>query len=286
MNDLSIKLLPKYSANWHCIYYKPMPISEEKLTVAIAIRGVDGLVLVEHLLSQKRLGSMYGKSSRAIFDKIDLCVNSARKTLNDRMSLSNWVAPLAEFEVSEGREALSESLEGIFRQTILMSTSFGSALVEEHAEISNEVDRDVNRWVKRIKKSVRLRHKEIAHLFDQDIYLKSGRIKEKIGFLSANYGADFGKLNPSVKAHLSTRRSAQGKLWQLDQFRESNSMMSPKKVELIIGHPEESVLTTDEINCLNDNIYELEIEAKSREIDVFNTASAEIVADHILSRAL
>ncbi|MCP4488125.1 MAG: hypothetical protein GY820_12515 [Gammaproteobacteria bacterium] len=285
MSNFSMDLLPKYSANWHCVYFKPMPNSDEKLTVAIAIRGMDGIILVEPLLSQKRLNDMFGKSSKAIFSKIDLCVKSARATLEQRITLSNWMAPLTDFEISVGREALSESIEGVYRQAVLMSTSFGASLVEEQSEIIEETDRDINHWVRSIKKSVKLRHEKIGNLFGREIFLKSGKIKEKIGFLSATYGADFGKLNPSVKAHLGTRRAAQSKLWQLDQIRDSKRIDSPKIVELIIGHPNSSSLDSGEMNRLQDNIQELKIEANSRDIKLFSTDSSERVADHILSRA-
>ena len=259
--------LPTYSAVWHSLQIEPIQGSGEKLTIAIAVKGNDGAVNIYKTASRKLFNCLCGdvETADSLYSMIQLSINSAENHLNNRVSLDDWTSPVASIAIGRSVDALGENIEDIFFQSLNLTSILGASSLANKRNPQKEVD--LRTWKKDIKNRVLIKSPAVASCFDFGVTLPGGMINTKIGFLVNNYAADFGILRDSSKTnnYLRQLHVLQGRLWQLDQLRNSNKnnpILNVSNVELLIKSEK------NKDNSIEDLIGELQYEANRRDIPV------------------
>ncbi|MCF6189340.1 MAG: hypothetical protein L3J51_02550 [Cocleimonas sp.] len=260
--------LPAYSALWHSLQIEPIQGSGEKLTIAIAVKGNDGAVNIYNTASKKLFNCLCGDAEIAnkLFSMVQLSISSAENHLNNRISLDDWISPIANISIGRSVDALGENIEDIFFQSLNLTSILGaSSLVSKNR---NKKEIDLRAWKQDVKKRVLMKSPSVASCFDFGVTLPGGMVDTKVGFLVHDYAADFGILRDSNKTrnYLRQLHILQGRLWQLDQLRSSNKnnpILNVNNVELLIKSEK------NKDNSIEDLVGELQYEAKRRDIPVF-----------------
>ena len=260
--------LPSYSALWHSLQIEPIQGSGEKLTIAIAVKGHDGAVNIYKTTSKKLFNCLCGDAEIAnrLFSMVQLSISSAENHLKNRISLDDWISPVANVSVERSVDALGENIEDIFFQSLNLTSILGASSLVRNNRDKKEID--LRAWKQDIKKRVLLKSPSVASCFDFSVTLPGGILDTKVGFLVHNYAADFGILRDSSKTsnYLRQLHILQGRLWQLDQIRSSNRnnpILNVNNVELLIKSEK------NKDNSIEDLVGELQYEAKRRDIPVF-----------------
>lgn len=285
LDNSAFPSLPEYGARWYPLLFKPVADADECLTVAICIRGADGEVCVTSTIESRRLKHFFGDRSLAVGDMINVCLRSARVALEQRVNFDQWIPPIANFVLGDGRDALADNLDDVLIQAARLSTAIGFHLGQiEAATVEEEVTTRRNeKWTRKIRDTMRYKQKALANSFDREVKLTGARFEQKIGFLTPNYAAHFSVFSPGASAVRVAVRVAQSRLWQLDRIRDASSEPSVKHVELVVGHQdfESGLLDDDEVAEVCDALEEVRQEASRRDINLFDASIPEVVVDHL-----
>lgn len=279
MNNVNFPELPSYSARWCPVYMEPIPGSGEKITVFIAVRGVDGAVYVQPVMTSRIRKALSKNISRQMSGTIKICVMSAETHLHQNMDLQSWQPPLSGFSLGKHRDALGDDVEDIMWQAKQLCSFFAFDDLAYSSEAKGIViQKNATKWKDEVKKEVRKVRQEYSDCFDQKVDLQGGHLMKTIGFMLGSYAANFSILGekPSEK-HLS---NIQAKLWQLDQLRDMRSRIdAPGTLEMIVGIPQAS---NDDVNNFREEIC---LEASSRGIEAFMASNPHEAAERLIARA-
>lgn len=275
--------LPKYRGQWQPIYFQPIPYSGELITIAVAVKGVDGNFQVARTVTQKMLTCISGKDkSKNIVELVSVCCRSAENHLKERFSLSSWNPPFSSFSVGSEKEALSIDIDGIVGQATA-SSSFFASFISRSTEAESPV-LSSNEWQKKIRNSMESLNEKSGRYFNYKIPSLNGKFETKVGFYSSEYAANFGVIGAGLKNTVNLLQHFQAKLWQLDQIRDSALLGVPNDFELIIHETSAVISESIKKNTVEEFIDELKQEAARREIGVFNARKPEQVAKHLMDK--
>ncbi len=275
--------LPSYSAKWHSLQIEPIQGSGERLSIAVAIKGNDGAVNVFKTINKKILKCLCvdGNVADNLFSMINLSVASAEHHLINRVSLDDWNSPITNISIGRSVDALGNDINDILFQSLNLTSIIGSS--EQAAKDKFEKVIDLRAWKNSVKEQTVKKAPELKKCFDADITLPGGILDAKVGFLLNDFAIDFGiiKSSSETSQYLRQLHFLQGKLWQLDQLRASNTnnpILKVNKVELIIKSQ------TEADSSIADLIGELQYEAERKEIPVFQKTDTE-TSNYIRQRA-
>lgn len=275
--------LPSYSAKWHSLQIEPIQGSGERLSIAVAIKGNDGAVNVFKTINKRILKCLCVDTNVAnnLFSMINLSIASAEHHLKTRVSLDDWNSPITNVFIGRSVDALGNDINDILFQSLNLTSIIGSS--EQAAKTKLEKIVDLRSWKKSVKEQTILKAPTLKKCFEVGITLPGGIIDAKVGFLLNDFAIDFGivKSSSETPQYLRQLHYLQGKLWQLDQLRASNSnnpILKVNDVELIIKSQKHKD------NSVTDLISELQYEAERKEIPVFQKTDIE-TSNYISQRA-
>lgn len=126
--NMSPPKLPDYEFSWRSIQVEPVPMSGERITLGLIVKGADQTLRVVKLVSADTLCKMYGAEyGGRILDALDVCVESAQKHYKNTSLINQWSAPLGNFHVGEVKSSLAENIEDGIASASVSCSSFAVA---------------------------------------------------------------------------------------------------------------------------------------------------------------
>ena len=282
---MSFPELPSYRFSWRSIQMEPTPVSGERITAGVIVKGEDQDLAAAELLPASHLGKVYGREfARRIADAAGLCIRHASNFYRINPLSTSWTPPLERFFLSDIQSSVAGSMEeGVTRTAVRCSSLSASKEVERIESFGRSRESAPELWRKRVANAVTAERAEFGACFQRSIPI-AGSIPLNFGFLSDRYAAHFDAFGGVKNIRRSLSR-VQGKLWQLDRSREEESLLfRPEVYELLLEKP----IANDakEESALNEFLEELRIEASRRDLGLYATDSAADAATHLIKKAL
>ena len=284
--NMTYPKLPSYRFSWRSLQIEPTPLSGERITAGVIVKGEDQDVVAARLLSASRLSKIYGGEFGArIAEAIGLCVLHARKFYGTNPLSTPWSPPLERFFLGDIQSSVADSThEGVSRAAFRCSSLSASKELERLASISQSRISAPESWRERVTKAVTAEHAEFGPCFRKSILIPGSNIPLNLGFLSDRYAAQFDAVGRIRNIRRSLSR-AQSKLWQLDRLREEESLLfRPEVYELLLEKPIAN--DASESSALNEFLEKLRIEASRRDLGLYATDSPADAARHLIENAL
>ncbi len=277
--------LPSYRFSWRSVRMEPTPLSGERITAGVIVKGDDQDLVAAKLLSASSLAKIYGRDfARRIAEAAAFCVRHAGQFYGMNPLSTAWSPPLERFFLGDVYWSDAESMEeGVSRAAIRCSSLSASEEIERLASLRQSRISAPELWRRRVTSAVTAEHAEFGACFRKCILI-AGRTPLNLGFMSDRYAAQFDAVGGVRNIGRSLSR-VQGKLWQLDQLREEESLLfRPEVYELLLEKP----IANDarEESALSGFLEELRVEASRRGIGLYATESPVDAAKHLIERAL
>ena len=275
--------MPDYSFSWRSLQVEPIPMSGERITIGVILKGDDQALIAARLVPSSKLRKMYGtEMAEGFADALSLCIDRAEKFYARQPLASVWSPPLEGFFLGEQKSSLAENIDDALLNASRYSSSIALAMSLEGAGEPIKPERSAPEdWRKSIFAAVTGRNGELAEYFEQSVTIRGYGLPMKFGFISGKYAAQFDAVSGEKGIQQALVR-AQSKLWQLDRLRDENSLFPPEICELVLRVP---VQSDDCSEALTDLVNELRYEASRRELSVFATDSAVEAADRVIYQA-
>ncbi|MDO9519302.1 MAG: hypothetical protein Q7L19_03690 [Pseudohongiella sp.] len=276
--------IPDYSFSWRSLQIEPIPMSGERITMGLVLKGDDQALIAARLVPSSRLKKMYGlEMGERIADALSLCVDRAEKFYSRQPLAGVWSPPLEGFYLGELKSSLAVNIEDALLIASQYSSSLGLAMSLENTEEPVKPERSAPEdWRLRIYEAVTGRRGELAEFFEQSVSIRGYGLPMKFGFISDNYAAQFDAVYGEKGIQQALIR-AQSKLWQLDRLRDENRLFPLDVCELVLRAPGQE--NGKEGGVFTEFVEELRYEASRRELSVFATDSATEAAAHLIERA-
>ncbi|WP_339856696.1 hypothetical protein [Pseudohongiella acticola] len=276
--------VPDYGFSWRSLQIEPIPMSGERITMGLVLKGDDQALIAARLVPSSRLKKMYGLEMGArIADALSLCVDRAENFYSRQPLSGNWPSPLEGFYLGELKSSLAENIEDALLVASQYSSSISLAMSFENSEEPAKPERSAPEdWRKSIFDAVTGRRGELAEFFEQSVTIRGYGLPMKFGFIAGNYAAQFDAVHGEKGIQQALIR-AQSKLWQLDRLRDESRLFPLETCELVLRAPVQDA--DNENGMFNDFVEELKFEASRRDLAVFATDSAMEAAEHVIERA-
>ena len=282
---MSFPKLPSYRFSWRSIQIEPTPLSDERVTAGVIVKGENEDLVIARVLSASRLRKIYARDfAKRIADAIGLCLYHAKKFYESNPLSTRWSPPLERFFLSDIQSSVAESAEeGVYRAAIRSSSLSASQEIDRLASIREGRVSAPEAWSEKVIEAVTAVRSELGPCFQRSISISGFSIPLKLGFLSDKYAAQFDAVGGIRNIRRSLSR-AQSKLWQLDQLREEESLLfRPKVYELVLEKPVAN--DARESVALNEFLAKLRLEASRRELSLYATESPADAARHLIENA-
>lgn len=276
--------LPDYRFSWRSLQIEPIPMSGERITLGIILKGEDQALLGAKLVAGTRLKKMYGPEfGSSINDALSLCTDYAEKYYKTNPLSNVWAPPLEGFYLGELQSSLAENIEDALLQSAKYCSAFSlAALGKKDAGTTRLETTAPEYWRKLIFEAVTGRRADFASYFDRDVTVRGYGVPLKFGFLSEQYAAQFDAIIEAKNLQHGLVR-AQSKLWQLDRLRDENALFPPEFCELVLQTPK---IRDEKNHCaVQELVEELRYEASKRELAIYATDSPTEAAQHVIDRA-
>lgn len=103
--------------------------SGERLTVGIAAVATNGETIVVPSLTEKQLTCIFGeREAAALFNVIQLTLDSLSESLKESASLDAWEAPFSGLLLGEHRQTVGDTLPSVIQMAMRLSASFSAPL--------------------------------------------------------------------------------------------------------------------------------------------------------------
>lgn len=276
--------LPNYSYSWRSLQVEPVPLSGERITMGVIVKGDDQALIVARLIPLPRLKKIYGpEMSARLFDALSLCINQAEQFYSRKVLAGIWSPPLEGFYVGELKSSLAENIEDALLNASIQSSSLSLAMslenLEEPARSARSAPED---WRMKIFDAVTDKRGELAEFFERSVTIRGCGLPTKFDFISGNYAAQFDAVYGGKGIQQALIR-AQSKLWQLDRLRDERQLFPVDVCELVLRMPSPGNDNNDGI--FTDFVDELKYEASRRDLSVFATDSVTSAAARVIERA-
>ena len=127
MNALTAKMLalkPLIKGEWMPVYFEPIFMSGERITIAIAAISEKNDILVFNTLRLPIIKTIYKERAEEIIGLIELTTNSLHKFIVENKTLRNWTPPLKGIILGNITPAEGVEFKHIVNQGIRASSSF------------------------------------------------------------------------------------------------------------------------------------------------------------------
>jgi hypothetical protein len=283
--DMEFPPLPEYQVQWFPLRYEPIHGGGERLTVAVAAIGDDGLVRVMAAASSRQLRCLFGEAADGIADISNLVQSSLEAHLKREHSITGWQSPMAGFTVDTPQLALAHNID---EAIILgaMETSFLSASNPNVRDLDNpeDVTPEEQSWANQIIDATVSLAPGLKQSFGRTFSVREGMRKTRIDFLGSRLVAGFGKVQPTSVSYYAQR--ARSKLWQMRVLRDylqQHELLAMPYTDLLLNTPD--IYTSERDRKAVDETMELiEAEAELAEIHLLRFTEAEAAAAHIIKR--
>ncbi|MEX0740810.1 MAG: hypothetical protein WD071_15855 [Pseudohongiella sp.] len=276
--------VPDYAFSWRSLQIEPIPMSGERITIGLILKGDDQALIAARLVPSSRLKKIYGLEMGArIAEALSLCVYRAEKFYSRQPLAGDWPPPLEGFYLGALKSSLAENIEDALLVASKYSSSISLAMSSENNEESARPERSgPEDWRKSVFDAVTGRRGELAEFFEQSVTIRGYGLPMKFGFIAGSYAAQFDAVYGEKGIQQALIR-AQSKLWQLDRLRDESLLFPLETCELVLRAPLQDAGSDSGI--FNDFVEELKYEASRRDLAVFATDSAVQAADHVIDRA-
>ena len=276
--------IPGYSFSWRTLQIEPIPMSGERITMGIVLKGDDQALIAARLIPSARLRRMYGpEMGGRLAGALSMCIDQAEEFYTRQPLAGVWAPPLEGFYLGEVKSSLAENIEDALLNASRLSSSIGLAMSLENIEESAKSERSAPEdWRMRIFDAVTGKRGELAEFFEQSVTIRGYGLPMKFGFIANNYAAQFDAVSGEKSIQQALIR-AQSKLWQLDRLRDENHLFPLEVCELVLRAPVQE--NSKDGSVFTDFVEELRYEASRRDLSVFATDSATEAAAHVIERA-
>lgn len=244
MNALTARmaaLKPRIKGEWMPIYFEPIFMSGERLTIAIAAVSELGDVAVFNTIEKTMLKQMYKNRAAEIIGLIDLVTDSLSEFVTKHRKLNFWQSPIT--GVDKGNVMAAEGVEfkHIVNQGIRSCSSLSQHLYDDPIEeVNNE------RVTTAVKQYLVSRNKEYKKYINQVIDLNDAR-KRKYNVANPNYAAN---IITAVKGSHAVN-SGLVKLLNLNDLK-SDQLSAYQEYGIIVTKPFDKSIDTSVVKQIQD----------------------------------
>ncbi|TWD36113.1 hypothetical protein FB440_1115 [Vibrio crassostreae] len=279
---------PSFEARWTPIYFEPILLSGERITIAIVIIGENGEFKVFQTLREDVLESLYGLKSKNLKTLIEHCEMSIKIHLSKTSTLDAWIPPFKGIYQGTTKLAADDSIFKVAQQAIQRSSSLSSlsmAAVQDYEDDSQQDLKTSQRWQESVIRSVLDIQPKFEPYFKVKVEIDQSKIKTQFGFLSDRSAINFGVL--SGLSHSSSLNTIKARILDLEQLMNSNNLLLPQDYSVIIKTPAKDDISISSAvkDKLNDTIYTIENIGKKSEISIYTVDNSCAAAKQILEIA-
>ncbi len=276
-------ILPPEAGRVAPVYWMPIPLSGERLCIAVIGADAAGQTAGATLPRLRGLGDM--GESFAYFGA--LLVDDFRRHVACGQPRDQWKPRMLGMFVGDWRQAYGQSLEA---STAAHLEAFSSLWQQRDTEddqpapiVTVPRTKELRRFIQTIKARVETINRELTQLFDMHYSLSEMRDKAKptVDYLSSRYAACYAVLNPKSA---NARLYANDSLWRLARARDAQ-LIPPTQTEAVLWVPGRQLpmFNEDDINATEEHVFELQLEARREGIEVATVHSAEAAAGRLIA---
>lgn len=272
-----------YSGQWAPIYYEPVALSGERLTIGIAALGADNQVLVHPALRSDILHCLYGEQAERIAEMIRWVCASVQQHLTACQTFDGWQPPLQGGFMAPARPARSQDINGIIRQGIQLCASLSNIYLSTEQRVENDDDQQ-KFWTTQVRSAILAQNPAYKAFFNKKIPLTERRKKISYSFIKNDYVANLAALPIS---NITATNTVRARIMDLENLL-LDKFSGFKHLEIIVGtsyDPADLSLPQKTKRSLMDTLEDLRQDAAKRNIEIFTTANPAEAARHILRRA-
>ncbi|WP_325890885.1 hypothetical protein [Grimontia sp. NTOU-MAR1] len=279
---------PSYSASWTPVYFEPILLSGERLTVLIVIEDENNEFRIFKTLRDEVLESFYGSKSKNVKSLIDLCETSIKEHLTVRRQMKDWQPPFDGLYSGLTKRAADDSITMIARQAIQRSSSLSSlsmAVDRDDIEQDKQSQKQSIRWQDSIIKNVLNTHSHFEKSFKVKLAIGNSKLKTQFGFLSDKAAVNFGVLSPLH--HSSSLNIIKARILDLEHLMGSSSLILPENYSIILKspNPNDASLSKIVVDRLNDTLQTIQDISSAAKIDVYTAETVESAAKALIKVA-
>ena len=282
---MSFPILPRYQYSWRSLLSEPVPLSGERISVGIIVKGENSGWTEAKALPKVQFAKFYERDfATRLYEAVDLCIRYAEKHYRVNPLSTSWTPPLEGFHLSGIQSSVAENADKAVHQAAMdcSSVSFSMA-VDKTTERSYRGISAPESWRRRILEVVSVEKEALTPCFGRSVRVAGSDASLKLGFLSSNYAAQFDAVGDLRQFQRSLHRF-QSKLWQLDCFRyEEGLLFRPSVYELVVERP--ATRNGSEIVAVNAFLNKLRHEASRRNIGLYAAESPLDAARHLIEQA-
>lgn len=273
----------QYIGQWAPIYYEPVSLSGERITIGIAALGADKVARVHQTLRNDILHCLYGEQAERIAEMIQWVCASVQQHLDTHHRFEGWQSPLHGGFMAKARPARSQDLGGIIRQGIQLCASLSNIYLGAEQRIECDAEQQ-QLWATQVRAEITARRPDYKAFFNKKIHLTNRRKKISYSFVKNEYIANFAALPVS---NITATNTVRARIMDLENLL-LDHFSGFTRMEIIVGtsyDPADLSLPAKTKNTLLDTLEDLRHDAARRNIEIFTTSSPAEAAQHILQQA-
>jgi len=261
---------------WAPIYFEPIPMSGERIAIALIATQSDGKFKCMSLIDPKQRGTLFKAENTYVKNVLSLVIESCASHFANSNAIEDWQMPVSGVYLGVVNEAKSASLEDLVMHAAPMTSFFYHAPVEHDTNIK---PREVN-WAKSVADIVLLSNARYKQNLNVSLFLGNHEVPAIFTFYSPELAAS---LVPLTHNKLKQKvEEARAKLWSLDMLSDApNFLFKPTRRELLAAC--ESNEQDSKKNLIFEAVEELRDEASRRGVELADVSSPAEAARHILS---
>lgn len=279
---------PDFEADWIPIYFEPILLSGERITIAIVVIDYIGGFKIFPTLREEVLDSLYGIKSKNLSNIINHCEESIREHLKSNKPFELWQPPFKGVFQGKTTPAADDSVFKVAQQAIQRCSSLSSlsmAAERDYDDDSKQNHKVSQRWQEAVIKSVLVKMPSFEDYFKVKIAIDRSKTKTQFGFLSDRTAINFGVL--SGFGHSSSLNTIKARILDLEHLMNSNSLVLPEKYAILIKIPSQNdVSITESIKeKLSDTIYTIQDIGQKSNVTICTVETSEMAANKIIEIA-
>jgi hypothetical protein len=263
-------------SRWAPIYFEPIPMSGERIAIALIATRSDGEFKCVSLINPKQLGTLFKAANNYVKNVLSLVIESCASHCANSNTLEDWQVPISGVYLGVVNEAKSASLDDLVMHASPMTSFLDHPPVEHDTNIK---PREVN-WAKSVADIVLLSNARYKQNLNVSLFLGNHEMPAIFTFYSPDLAAS---LVPITHNKLKQKvEEARAKLWSLDMLSDApNFLFKPSRRELLAAcEPNEQ---DSKKNLIFEAVEELRDEASRRGVELADVSSPADAAGHILS---
>lgn len=266
---------PSFEANWTPIYFEPILLSGERITIAIVIiDNSNHQFKIFPTLREDVLDSLYGLKSKNLVNLIKHCKHSIEDHLNKNTSLNSWIPPFKGIHQGATKLGADDDIYKIAQQAIQRTSSLSSlsmAAERDYEENSKQTQKITQRWQDSVMDCVLEKKPNFENLFKVKIEIDKSKTKTQFGFLSDKSAINFGVL--SGFGHSSALNTIKARMLDLEHLMNSNSLILPESYSIIIKTPKKNDISITKTiqDKLRDTVFTIQDIGQKSNISIYTT---------------